>query len=1012
MENFRKKHILPLIIWVILILVAIFTMPNVSSIVRSNGAITLPKSVQSQVANTIQKKEQDSGNVRTLILVFNNKNGKITDTQNDEIADKIQDLKKDKALDITSLTGPSDNAESRKQLVSKDKTTQMAMVTLKSKTKVATQSDRLLKQIKTSALRTYVTGNDILNDDFSTITEKGLQKTEIIAAIFIFVVLVIVFRSPVVPLLSLSTVAISFITSLSIIMNLAEKVNFPVSNFTQVFLVVVLFGIGTDYNILLYDRFKEELSAGLETAEAARQARRHAGRTILFSGVSVLIGFSVLGLANFSFYRSAVGVAVGVAVLLCVLLTLNMFFMSALGPNMFWPSTDLNGSSSSRVWHFLSKFTLNHTYVMVAILLIAAVPMLISETKGQTLNFNDADELPNTVQSKAGYELIQKHFPAGMSGPSTIYIQSKKPLNNQEDLATIDDLTNYVQEEKGVKTVASVTQPGGTKVKELYLKSQLSTLISGLNQASQGLKQVEAGLTSANNQLTNANLSSSLSQVQELADGSAQLQTGAESLNSGLSTYTAGVDQLASGTSQLSSGTGTLSSGVSQLSASSQQLTSGLQQLQSQASQLSGLATQVSALSPQGGAALTAMSSGIGTLSSGSSALSTGLGQLNAQVPTLTSGVSTLSSGASQLSASNTILLAGSSQLASGTAQVNAGVQQLNTKMKQLSSQVTELQSGLTSATTALGQIDDGTGEIKAYLQGMEKSYMKNNFYIPKASIKSATFKPALDAYMSKDRKIATMTVVLKGDPSTTKSADQVRQITSDIKAKLKHSSLKQATVAIGGQTSQTSDLQDIANGDFLRTVIIMLIGIGIALLVVTRSVIQAMTILGTLTVTYISALSITKWLSATILGRSLLTWNTPFFSFIMLIALGVDYSIFLMMRYRDDAGEYPDVRERILHASTVIGAVVISAAIILGGTFAALMPSGVITLIQVAMVVIVGLIILAITLPIIMSAMVKWTYPYVKDKMYQKVKATQSGDVKTAAQDKDGTDKDKDSTD
>lgn len=108
-------------------------------------------------------------------------------------------------------------------------------------------------------MRTYVTGSDILNEDFSTVTEQGLQKTEIIAAIFIFIVLIIVFRSFLIPVISLLTVGVSYLLSLDLVMNLAERWNFPISNFTQVFLVVVLFGIGTDYNILLYDRFKEEI---------------------------------------------------------------------------------------------------------------------------------------------------------------------------------------------------------------------------------------------------------------------------------------------------------------------------------------------------------------------------------------------------------------------------------------------------------------------------------------------------------------------------------------------------------------------------------------------------------------------------------------------------------------------------------------------------------------------------------------------------------------------------------
>ena len=105
-----------------------------------------------------------------------------------------------------------------------------------------------------------------------------------------------------------------------------------------------------------------------------------------------------------------------------------------------------------------------------------------------------------------------------------------------------------------------------------------------------------------------------------------------------------------------------------------------------------------------------------------------------------------------------------------------------------------------------------------------------------------------------------------------------------------------------------------------------------------------------------------------------MMAWNVPFFTFNMLIALGVDYSILVMMRYRDgDASRLPS--ERILEACTIIGTVVISAAIILGGTFAALIPSGVPTLIEVAIGVIIGLLILVFLMPINLSASTKLTY-------------------------------------
>lgn len=965
MQRFRERHVLALIIWIGLALIAMFTLPNISQLVRDKGAVTLPANVESQVANKIQKKAAGGKSVRTLILVFNNKHGKLTTDQTAAVNDTATAIRNDSSLHTTSVTSPGDNAAAQKQLTSDDKTTQMVMVTLPNKYKVRTQTNKLLNKMNTPGLRTYVTGNDILNEDFSTVTEKGLQKTEIIAAIFIFIVLIIVFRSLLIPIISLLTVGLSYLLSLNIVMNLADKFNFPISNFTQVFLVVVLFGIGTDYNILLYDRFKEEIKNGQAAVAAAQTARHHAGRTILYSGSSVLIGFTALSLAKFSFYRSGVAVAVGVAILLLVLLTFNMFFMATLGERLFWPSKNLSAHDRSFLWNFLSKFTLSHTFVMVGILVIAAIPLLF--VGNHPLNFNNADELPDSVQSKAGYNVIQAHYPAGMSGPSTLYIENKKPLNNQKDLAELDDLTGYLKSEPGVKSVTSVTRPSGSKINQLYLKSQLGKLVSGLNQANYGLKKVQKGLKSANQKLANANTSQSTAQVQKLADGAKSLQSGAQQLSQGVSSYTAGVGQLSSGSAQLSSGAGSLTSGVGRLQSGSQRVTAGIRQLQRKT------------------ARLTAIQRSAGTLAAGSSSVSAGLGQLRSQATPFASGLNRLNQGSSQLQQKSASLNSGARQVASGSAQVNTGVQELNTKMKQLQAQTQQLEQGLTSATTALGQIDNGTNTVNNYLKQMQKSYLGNTFYMPADTIKSPTFTPSLDAFMSKNRKISSLTIVLNSDPSTTQSANRIRTISSDVKARLKNTDLKNATVAIGGQSSQTADLQKTANGDFLRTVAIMLIGIGMALMIVTRSLVQALTIIGTLIVTYFGSLQVTRWLSGYLMARDMLTWNTPFFSFIMLIALGVDYSIFLMMRYRDDASAIPDVRRRILHSATIIGTVVISAAIILGGTFAALIPSNVLTLIQVATTVIVGLIILAITLPIIMSAMIKWTYPYVTDKMYQK---------------------------
>lgn len=431
--------------WLALIITALVAMPNVSRLVRDKGQVTLPSSVQSEVAQTIDRKSVNNRGVRSLIVVFNKQHGQLTTKDNQRIAQSIRQIKKDANLDILSMTSASDNAATKKQLSAKDGTTQLAMISLSDSAKVHRQAQQLRQHLHISGLRTYVTGSALLNDDFSTTTQAGLKKTEIIAAVFIFIVLILVFRSLLVPIISLLTVAIAYLVSSSLVMNLAQQVDFPISNFTQIFMVVVLFGIGTDYNILLYNRFKEELANGLSTDEATKVARKHAGRTIGYSGISVFIGFAVLALAKFSFYQSAVGVAVGVIVLLAVLLTLNPFFMALLGQTMFWPSRNLATHGTNRIWRWLSRSAMAHTITTVILMLLAITPLLLFSQ--QKLNFNSADELPNTIESKAGYNLIQKHYPAGMSGPSTLYIEADKSLNNQRDLGTIDDLTNYLKAE-------------------------------------------------------------------------------------------------------------------------------------------------------------------------------------------------------------------------------------------------------------------------------------------------------------------------------------------------------------------------------------------------------------------------------------------------------------------------------------------------------------------------------------------------------------------------------------
>lgn len=834
MQKFLKNHVFSLIAWVLITVIAIFALPNINALTRAHSSINLPHDAQSQVASSLQNRHwgHHQNHTYQVVAVFNNGDDKMSAQDQVNVQKTVNKLRRHHdRYGVKAVTAPNDNAATRKQLVSKDGTTQIVQLNVsKSHGTIQSINKQLSGAIKTKHLKTYITGSDILTDDFSAAVQEGIKKTEVISVIFIFVVLFLVFRSPITPLISLLTVGVTFMTSFSIVTNLVKSANFPFSNFTQVFMVIVLFGIGTDYNILLYNQFKENLGNGMDQWAATKDALRKAGRTILYSGSSILIGFTSLALAKFSIYRSAVGVAVGVAVLLVVILTLNPFFMATLGKRMFWPEKKFEGENTNKFWRKCASSSVTHP--IITLVLVFAILLPIGMSYQNHLNYDDTDEISNSTPSKKGLLVVEDHFSKGTAEPVTIYIKSNHRLDNEHDLMLIDRLTNQLKRTSNVKLVASVTQPAGSKINQLYVNNQLKTMTGQLGTASSGLSQMQSGL-----QQSAAQQQAMLTQSQSQAASQAQA--------------------------------------LAQSGPAGQQVAAAMQQQQQQAA-------QQMAASQQSG---TQMVQGLGQLSSG-------------------------------------------------------------------------LQSG--------GQ----------YLTGLQNSAAAKTFYLPQNQMNNAQIQQSFNSYLSKNKKTAKITVVLNSNPSGYKAITTVGKLTRLSKFSLLGTKLGHAQVVVGGQSSRVRDIKGITTSDFYRTAAIMLIGIGLALIVVTRSLLQPAYILGTLVTAYMSALSITHVLTKLILGRPMLTWNTPFFSFIMLLALGVDYNIFLAMRYRDYDQYKLLPTERIVRASAVIGTVVISAAIILGGTFAALIPSAIPTLIEVAMTVIIGLIILVIIIPLVIPSTIRLTYP------------------------------------
>ncbi|MDQ0061881.1 MMPL family transporter [Paenibacillus harenae] len=1031
MRVILKLKWLVLALWIAAVAGLMISAPNMAELVRTKGQIGVPDGYSSQIASNFLKEvggEEGASGMAT-VLVFH-KGGGLSDGDLAEVKRGVEKLKAEgETIGVMSVTTHFDTPELKSQMVSEDGSTILALVNVEAGDRELVElKDGLYEALSGNGIEHYYTGNWIISEDVVQSSEEGLKKTELITVGFILVILFIVFRSAVAPIVPLLAVGFTYLISQSIVAFLVKYADFPLSNFTQIFLVAVLFGIGTDYCILLISRFKEELAHRGDMTEAIVHTYRTAGRTVLFSGLAVLVGFASIGFSTFMLYRSAVAVAVGVAVLLVALFTIVPFFMAVLGKALYWPAKGSLEHKPSKLWGAVGSFSLKKPVWALVILAVLVVPFLTAY-KG-SISFNSLDEIGDKYDSVKAFNLIAEGFGPGESLPTTVVVKADKPLDTPEGLAALEQASRELAKTEGVKAVRSATRPTGEAMEQFLVADQVGTLEDGLGQSGEGLGKIGSGLSEASSALSaNApKLTEAAEGAGQLADGTNELKTGVEQLGAGLRRIEQGLLDGSAGAKELTAGLEQAHASAVQLAAASKELADSYEKLGGGLGQLTGAYSAVAAEQAklaegmagvqQGLSGLTENYPGLaedaafqealgalGQLQQGAAGIGAQLSQMNAQLGAIHDGMKQANAGFTQASEGQSALAGGLEQLATGIAELQKGIAQaadgqgqivsklpgvtqglgqLTEGQKELQSgfaalgdQLGELTNGLDDSVSGLTQVTDGLESAGGYLNGLADSPNKQmtGWYIPEEAIANEEFQTALNAYMSEDRQTAKFDVVFRTNPYEEDTMAEVPSLEAAVERALQGTAYSGAEVAIGGVTSMNHDLSNISSDDYSKTVILMLIGIAIILIVLFRSIIMPLYMIASLLVTFYTSMAITEVIFVRILGYSGISWAVPFFGFVMLVALGIDYSIFLLDRFKEYRHLSPS--EAILEAMKNMGTVIMSAAVILGGTFAAMLPSGVMSLLQIGTIVLCGLFLYAmVMLPLFIPVMVRMFGP------------------------------------
>jgi putative drug exporter of the RND superfamily len=382
-------------------------------------------------------------------------------------------------------------------------------------------------EIKEAVNETVPRLNQILKDEihapvrvtqtgFATITRaledrsiSASERGELIAFPFLLIVLLLVFRSPIAAAIPLGFGVITVIASRGILYLAASW--FDINAFALVVCSMMGLALGVDYALLMVSRFREELAAGLEPAEAARVTRRTAGRTTMFAGSTLLLSMLVsIFILPGSLLASLAG-TLAMVVLLTVTISAVVAppALALLGENI--DRWRIGSAPNGRSWLMTTVGAALRRPALAAAVIGGVVLVLATPAIALKTGPPSPEQLPSNDPAREDAELISKAFAPGYEAPFVVVAAAKEgPITDAKNLDALNRFQHRLAALPGVQTVVG---PGEVAKRVAPLQEagnalfasdgnigpvkQLGRLGRNLGVAAGGVKQLRGGISEA-----------------------------------------------------------------------------------------------------------------------------------------------------------------------------------------------------------------------------------------------------------------------------------------------------------------------------------------------------------------------------------------------------------------------------------------------------------------------------------------------------------------------------------
>ena len=236
-----------------------------------------------------------------------------------------------------------------------------------------------------------------------------------------------------------------------------------------------------------------------------------------------------------------------------------------------------------------------------------------------------------------------------------------------------------------------------------------------------------------------------------------------------------------------------------------------------------------------------------------------------------------------------------------------------------------------------LDQVDNLSNDVSAMGKDFDAAKTDDSFYLPREAFDNPDFQRVMKLFLSPDGKAARFIISHKGDPATDEGISRINAIRTAAYESLKGTALEDSKIYISGTAAVFKDLKEASHYDFMIAGISSLCMIFIIMLIITRSLVAALVIVGTVALSLGASFGLSVLVWQYLIGVPL-HWLVMVMSIIILLAVGSDYNLLLVARFREEIGA--GLKTGIIRAMGGTGKVVTAAGLVFAFTMASMIVS------------------------------------------------------------------------